>query len=69
MEATSYFMSSAVLVPVHLSVCLSHIHIDMWEFSQPDLTVVVWHILPSARVEADSIGLSYEAQQVQCFVH
>ena len=69
MEATSYFMSSAVLVPVHLSVSLSHIHIDMWEFSQPDLTVVVWHILPSARVEADSIGLSYEAQQVQCFVH
>lgn len=59
MEATSYFMSITVLVPVHLSVCLSHIHIDMCEFSQPNLTVVVWYILPSAKVEADSTDLSY----------
>ena len=68
MGATSYFMRSAVLVPVHLSICLSQIHIDMCEFSQPNLTVVVWYILPSARVEADSTGLPYEAQKVQCFV-
>lgn len=68
MGATSYFMSSAVLFPVHLSVCLFHIHTDMCEFSQPNLTVVVWYILPSARVEADFAGLPYEAQQTQCFV-